>query len=188
MRTVMAAVVAIVMVFGSAASVAMAQDAATPAASPEAGGGGAAAGGETSFAKGTDAEATYFSERGDPIATLKVVDVERGWKEYDQYSKPDPGVEYVAVTFEVASVGGDNVVVKQFDFSLIDSIGRNNSAAFVQVADDSKVKLLDDDAAVADGESTRFVLVFQVFKETGLGYFLWQPDSGIIIVVDLTDS
>lgn len=189
MRTLLATLMAIVLLFGSAASVALAQDAATPeaAGTPEAGDGDVATGGENSFAKGIDAEATYFSERGDPIATLKVVDVERGWKEYDEFTEPDPGVEYVAITFEVSSVGDDNTVVKPFDFSLIDGIGRNNSSAFVQVADDSDVELFEDDAAVAAGESTEFVLVFQVFEEIPLGYFMWQPDSGIIILVDLTE-
>lgn len=182
MRTLTAALLAIVMLFGSAASIAVAQDAGTPEAVDD-----AAAGGETSFAKGLDAEATFFSERGDPIATVKVVDVERGWEEYDEFSEPDSGVEYVAVTFEVASVGDDNTVVEPFDFSLIDGIGRNNSSAFVQVADDSDVELFEDDAAVAAGETTELVLVYQVFEEIPLGYFLWQPDSGIIIVVDLTE-
>ena len=189
MRTLMAAVMAIVMMFGSAATVAFAQDAATPepAGTPEAGGGDVAKGGETSFAKGIDAEATYFSERGDPIATLKVVDIERGWQEYDEFTEPDPGVEYLAVTFEVTSVGDDNVVVEAFGFSLIDGIGRNNSSAYVQVADDSDVELFEDDAAVAAGESTELVLIYQVFEEVPLGYFMWQPDSGIIILVDLTE-
>lgn len=182
MRMLMAAMLAIVMSFGSAAGAAIAQDAATPTADEDVAGGG-----ETSSAKGIDAEATYFSERGDAIATLKVVDVERGWEEYDEFSEPDAGVEYAAVTFEVSSVGGDNVIVKPFDFSLIDGVGRNNSSAFVQVADDSDVELLEDDAAVADGEATEYVLIFQVFEDVPLGYFLWQPDSGIIIVVDLTE-
>lgn len=168
------------MLIGSTSSIALAQDAGTPEVAD-------GASGDTSFATGLDAEAVYFSERGDPIATLKVVDVERGWQEFGEFYEPDPGIEYVAVTFEVSSVAGGNLVVEPFDFSLINSIGRNMSSAFVEAAEDSDVELFEEDAAVATGETVELTVIFELFEEDDLGYFMWQPDSGVILLVDLTE-
>lgn len=184
MRRLLTALFALMLMLGSSASIAMAQDDATPA---DGGEDVAAPAGETSFAKGLDAEATYFSERGDPVATLKVVDIERGWQDYGEYYEPDPGVEYVAVTFEVSVVSRGNLVVEPYDFSLIDGIGRNNSTSYADASEDSGVVLLEDDAAVASGETAEFTVIFEVYEETPLGYFMWQPDSGIIIMIDLTE-
>jgi hypothetical protein len=168
------------MLIGGTASIAMAEDAGTPVAADD-----GASDVDTSFAKGLDAEAVYFSERGHPIATLKVVDVERGWQEFAEFYEPDPCVEYVAGTFEVSSVADGNLVVEPFDFSLIKSIGRNMSSAFVDVAEDSDVELFEEDAAVATGETVELTVIFELFEEDDLGYFMWQPDSGVILLVDL---
>jgi hypothetical protein len=187
MRKLLTALFALMLMLGSSASIAMAQDAGTPAAGNAEGAAVAAESGDTSFAKGLDAEAIYFSERGDPVASLKVVDIERGWQDYGEYYEPDPGVEYIAVTFEVSVVSRGNLVVEPYDFSLIDGIGRNNSRSYVSPAEDSGVELLEDDVAVASGETAEMTVVFEVYEETQLGYFMWQPDSGIIIMIDLTE-
>lgn len=186
MRRVLTALLALMMLIGSTASIATAQVAGTPEA-PDEGAAEATAGGDTSFAKGLDAVATYFSERGDPVATIQVVDVERGWQEYGEYYEPKAGLEYVAVTFEVSSVARGNLVVKPYDLSLIDGIGRNNSRSYVSVDEASSVEILEDDTAVATGETAQLTIVFELFEEAQLGYFMWQPDSGIIIMVDLTE-
>lgn len=184
MRKFLTAFFALMLLLGSSASVAMAQDAATPEASAD---GAAAEGGETSFAKGIDAPATYFSERGDPVATLTVTDVQRGWQDYGEYDAPDPGVEYVAVTFEISVISRGNLVAEPYDFSLIDGIGRNNSRSYASAAENSGVQLFEEDSAIASGETSQMTLVFEIYEATPLGYFMWQPDSGIIVMVDLTD-
>ncbi|HWV24464.1 MAG TPA: hypothetical protein VNZ58_09740, partial [Thermomicrobiales bacterium] len=68
-----------------------------------------------------------------------------------------------------------------------DGIGRNNSRSWVDAADNSSVELFEDDAAVASGETAELTIIFEVYEETPLGYFMWQPSSGIIIMVDLTE-
>jgi hypothetical protein len=184
MQKVAGMVLVVFLLVRNSVSGVMAQHTGTPLGA----GADAAASGENSFAKGLDAEAIYFSERGDPVATLSVVDVERGWQEFGEFYASDPGIEYVAVTFEVSSVAGGNLVVEPYDLSLIDSIGRNNSSTFVDVAEGGEVELFEEDVAVASGETTELVLVFEPFEEAQLGYFMWQPDSGIIIImVDLTE-
>lgn len=184
MRKLLMAVVALMLMLGGSASMVAAQDAATP----EAGGADEpAAVGDTSFSRGLDAPATYLTDRGGAVATLTVVDVERGWAGYGEYYAPDPGVEYVAVTFEVSVVSSGNLVVKPFDFSLVDGGGRNNSRSYVSVDDASSDVLFEDDAAVASGETAEMTLVFELYEDVPLGFFVWQPTGGILILVDLTE-
>jgi hypothetical protein len=187
MRKILTALFALMLMLGSSASIAMAQTESTPAAVEDEDAAASAEGGDTSFAKGLDAEAMYFSERGDPVASLTVTDIERGWQDYGEYYEPDPGVEYVAVTFEISVVSRGNLVAEPFDFSLIDGIGRNNSRSYVSPDEASGVEIFEDDAAVASGETAEMTIVFEVYEETQLGYFMWQPDSGIIIMIDLTE-
>ncbi len=180
MRRLLTALMALLMVVGSTASVAMAQD-----ATPEA---DAAPSGEpTAFAEGFDAPAMYFSDRGDPVTTITVIDVERGWQDYGEFYEPDPGIEYVAVTFEVENLSRNNIIVEPFDFSLLDGFGRNNSRSYVSVDEGSGVSIFEDDTAIASGETVELTIVFELFEETELGYFMWQPDNGIIVMVDLRD-
>ena len=187
MRKILTALFALMLMLGSTASIAMAQADATPAAGSDEGAAVAVESGQTSFAKGLDAEATYFSERGDPVATLTVIDIERGWQDYGKYYEPDPGVEYVAVTFEISVVSRGNLVAKPYDFSLIDSLGRNNSRSYVSPDEDSGAVIFEDDAAIASGETAEMTVIFELYEESQMGYFMWQPNSGIIIMVDLTE-
>lgn len=182
MRKLLMGVVALMMMLGGSASIAMAQEAGTPEPADA-----SAEIGETSFSRGLDAPATYFTDRGDPVATLSVVEIERGWDEYDKYNEPDAGSEYVAVTFEISVVSRGNMVVKPFDFSLVDGIGHNNSRSYVRAVEGSSTELFEDDAAVASGETTELTLIFDLYEESPLGYFIWQPSGGIIILVDLTE-
>lgn len=182
MRTLFGALLALILTLTSVTGLA-AQDDATP----EADAAEAAPAGESAFARGFNAPATFFSDRGDPIATVSVVDVERGWEDYGEYYEPERGSEYVAVTFEVTVVDSGNLVAEAYDFSLIDSFGRNNSRAYADVAEGSDLTLFEDDAAIASGETTELVLVFQVFEDADLGFFVWQADSGVLVLVDISE-
>lgn len=181
MRRVFAGLMALLMMIGSTMTAAMAQD-----ATPE--DGTAAADEPTAFSEGYDAPATYFSDRGDPVTTITVIDVERGWQEYGEYYAPDPGIEYVAVSFEVENLSRGNIIVEPFDFSMLDSLGRNNSRSYVSVDEDSGVTIFDENVAIASGETVELTIIYELYEGTELGYFMWQPDSGIIVMVDLRDA
>ncbi len=187
MRKILSALFALMMLLGTTASIATAQEG-TPEAPVDGEEVAAPAGGDTAFARGMDAEATYFSERGDPIATLKVVDVERGWQDYGEYDEPAPGVEYVAVTFEVSVVSRGNLIVEAYDVSMVDSLGQNNSRSWASPAENSGITLFDDDVAVASGETTELTVIFEVYEQAEVGFFMWQPESGIIVMVDLSEA
>jgi hypothetical protein len=174
------ALMALVMMVGTTATVAMAQGNATPEA-------GTASTEDTAFGVGLDSPATYFSDRGDAVTRITVVDIERGWQEYGEYYEPDPGIEYVAVTFTVENLSRSNIIVEPYDFSMLDGWGRNNSRSWVSVDEESGVQIFEEDTALASGETAELTIIFELFEETEIGYFMWQPDSGIIVMVDLRD-
>lgn len=187
MRKLMTAFLASLMVLGGAVSIAMAQPDATPADDAEVETADVSTAGDTAFARGFDQEASYFSDRGDRIAAMAVIDIERGWQDFGQYYELDPGTEYVAVVFEISSTSRGNLVIEPYDFSLIDDYGRNNSRSFVGVDEESDVTILEENAAVASGETIEFTIIFELYEEAEVGYFMWQPASGIIIMIDLTE-
>lgn len=182
MRKFVMALLALMMVIGSGASVAVAQD-----ATPETETGTVSAGEPTAFGVGFDSPATYFSDRGDAVTSITVTDIERGWQDYAEYYDPDPGIEYVAVTFEVENLSRGNIIVEPYDFSMLDNYGRNNSRSYVSVDEDSGAQIFEDDTAIASGESVELTIVFELYEETEVSLFMWQPDSGIIVMVDLRD-
>jgi hypothetical protein len=180
MRKFLVTLLALLTMIASGATVATAQDA-TPQADT------ASPGDPTALSEGYDAPATYFSDRGDAITTITVLDVERGWQDYGRYYDPDPGVEYVAVTFAVENLSRGNIIVKPYDFSMLDAFGRNNSRSYVSVDEESGAQVFDEDTAVASGETIELVVIFALYEQTEIAMFMWQPDSGIIVMVDLRD-
>ena len=135
--------------------------------------------------KGLDAPATSFAANGSEVATVMATSVERGWQDVAGFYEPDPDTEHVAITFEIESVSSSNPVVASYDFPLLDAMGVNTSRSFVKAAEDSRTQLMEDDVAVASGETVEMTLVFELFEGTELGYVMWQPDSGIILLIDL---
>jgi hypothetical protein len=183
MRKMILALLALVMALGGTASLTMAQDA-TPEVETET---TASTGEDTAFGVGFDSPATYFSDRGDPVTRIAVVDIERGWQDYAEYYEPDPGIEYVAVTFTVENLSRSNIIVDPYDFSMLDGFGRNNSRSWVSVDEESGAQIFEEDAALASGETAELTIIFEMYESTEFGYFMWQPDSGIIVMVDLRD-
>ena len=185
MRRMLTMLLAALFLFGGSASVVMAAQA--DDATPEAGGDAAGvADGATAFATGLNDDATYFAANGAEVALLRVTDVERDWQDYGEFYEPEPGIEYVAITFEVENISNRNITVGAYDFSLLDTLGMNNSTSFADAAEGADVELLSEDVTVASGDTVERTVIFELFEGTDLGYFLWQPDSGIILLVDLT--
>jgi hypothetical protein len=153
---------------------AMAQGA-TPAAGVDAGNAGDPAVGDT---------VTYVDESGNPVATISVDNVERGWQDFGEYDEPDAGSEYVAMTVTVNSeVGRGSIEVSDYDFSLQDSDGFLWGTAYVEAAEGTEVVPLEDDLNLASGESATFLVVFEVLEGQQLTHVFWQPDSGRLLTL-----
>jgi hypothetical protein len=178
MRKLLAVLGAMLLLGGSAIGV-MAQDA-TPAAGVDAGNAADPAIGDT---------VTYIDESGNPMATVTIDDVERGWKDFGEYDEPDAGNEYVAMTVTVTSeVGRGSLEVSDFDFSLQDSDGFLWGTAYADAAEGVEIVPLEDDLNLASGESATFLVVFQVLEGQQLTHVFWQPDSGRLLTLASLES
>lgn len=142
----------------------------------------------TSLASGVGTTATWTDERGNPMATLEVTEVVSDWSDYDEYYAPERGYTYVAVNFTVTNIGNDSIVVDPYSFSMLDSEGANTSRTRVNLAEGATTVLLEEEADVAAGESIDGTLVFGMYTEIAPALFIWQPESGKIVAVDLSDG
>ena len=185
MKKFVSAFIALMMMFGTMSTATLAQRSSTPEVEAET---TEVTEGEYAYARGFNAEAILFSERGDTIATLVVTDVERDWQDYAQYYEPTAGKIFVAVTFEVTMESRGSLLVSSYTFQFLDGWGFMNSAAWVEADETADVPILVEDTDVASGETVEFVVVFEVFEDAPLGYFLWQPEYGFFVMIDLTDE
>ena len=178
MRKILAILGAMLLMSVSAIG-ALAQDA-TPAAGIDAGNTGDPAVGDT---------VTYIDESGNPVATISVDNVERGWQDFDEFYEPDAGMDYVALTLTVNSeVGRGTLEVSDYDFSLQDSDGFLWGTAFVNAADGVEITPLDDNLNLGAGESETFLVVFEVLEGQQLTHVFWQPDSGRLLTLAMLEG
>ncbi len=175
------AMVGALLIFGLSAFGVMAQDTATPAASPVAADAQASAG---SIDPALGDTAVYVDVSGNPVANVTIDNAERNWQDFGEFYEPDPGVEYVAFTVTVESVVSRGAVeVSDFDFTLQDSDGFLWRTSYVDAAEGVELTPLDDDLLLATGESSTFLVVFEVLQDQELAHIFWQPDSGRLITL-----
>ncbi|CAN5853891.1 hypothetical protein BH24CHL3_BH24CHL3_09320 [soil metagenome] len=169
------------LMLSTATLVATAQDAATPDLED-----GKVAG----LAEGTNPvdpaigdSVTFFSEDGNSAGAATATEFTRGWEDFDEFSEPENGYEYVAFTVVVEStIARGAIDVDNFDFSLQTGAGYLWGAAFVQ-SETADPPLLEDSVSLASGDSEEFTIVFEVFEGEPLAHLFWQPDSGVLITV-----
>lgn len=142
----------------------------------------------SSSAVGFDSPAMFIDERGNEVATISVSSIDPEFDDYSEYSAPERGYIYVAVNFTVTNVSGSSMIVEPYDFSLLDAQGRNNGRAYVSQDDNPQTPVFEDDMALADGEEAELTSVFQVPADVPAAAFIWQPDSGILVIVDITEG
>ena len=179
MRKLLYALIAMLMLFGSASSLVAAQD---EDATPE-GGKSEASSGSNPVDPQVGDTLTWINDKGDEVATITVTDVERGWEDYDEYYEPERGTEYVAFTIEVESVIERGAIdVEAYDFSLQTASGYHYGSSYAS-ADRAEPPLLEDTVSLANGDSEEFTVVFNVFEDDTLAHLLWAPDSGVLITL-----
>lgn len=137
-------------------------------------------------AVGTGTPVTWTDDRGSVVGTLQVNEVEIGWSGYEENRGPERGYDFVAVHFTVTNDSGAAIEVNPSRFSLVDSFGLNNGRAWVRAAEGTEV--LDDTVNVEAGESLDATVVYQIFTDVTPALFVWQPESGKLLSVVLTDG
>ena len=137
---------------------------------------------------GMNMPSTWTDERGNAVATLEVVEIEEDWQDYGEYDEPDRGMVYRAVHIKVTNVSGASLIVEPYDFTLLDSTGMNNSRAWADAAEGSDVQVFSEDTPLSDGESFEGIVVFQMYPDITPTAMLWQPESGLLNMVVLTEG
>lgn len=145
--------------------------------------------GETSaVVQGLNMPATWSDDRGNEMATIAVTDVADDWQDFDTNRQPDRGSRYVAVHFSITNISNADIEVNPYNLSLVDTEGANNTTANVRVAEGSETEVFSDRQNVAPGESIEGMLVFQLFDSVEPVGLMWQPSSGVLNVVLLTEG
>ena len=148
----------------------------------------AAQDGSTAVVSGFDTPATWIDARGNDVATLQVTGIENDWAEYSEYSEPERGYMFVAVNYTITNISDSSLIVEPYDFSLLDQFGRNNGRAYVSLADDASSEIFEDDRALASDEVAELTQIFQIPLDVAPAMFMWQPDSGILMMVDISEG
>ena len=182
MRKLLAIFMATLFLMGGSASLAAAQDDATPAAP----GGEGGAGGAADPAVG-DAVSVVDS-RGNEFVTVTVTEVIRPWEEFGEFEEPERGTEYVAFVIEFENTSDSAVEVDPFRFTLQDGQGFIFGTAFAQGEEGAEMPPLTEATEVEGGESLEALLVFNVFEGQDLAHLFWQPDTDRLVTLALLEG
>ena len=178
MRKLFVALFAALFLIGGSASMIAAQSDATPATDTK-----TETDGSNPIDPAADDTVTFYGQNGDPAASVTVTGIERNWEDYDEYSEPDAGVEYIAFTVEVESLTSRGAIeVSSYDFNLQTATGYLYGTAYAS-AENAEPPLLEDDTSLAGGETLEFTVVFEVFQDEELAHLFWQPESGVLLTV-----
>ncbi len=176
MRKLFVALFAALFLIGGSASMVAAQSDATPATDAKT---------ESDGSNPIDPEigdtVTYYGEDGDAVGNVTITAIERGWEDYDEFSEPDNGNEYVAFTVVVEStISRGAIEVEDYDFSLQTAGGYLWQTSYTS-SETADPPLLEDTVSLANGDSEEFTIVFEVIQGEALGHLFWQPESGVLI-------
>lgn len=140
------------------------------------------------LAHGLETPAVYGDDRGNPVASIEVLEVEDDWQEFDQYSSPDRGMRHVAVHFRITNLSNDSIELNPYNVSLLDSESTNNSRSSTRAAETATVAITSDTTTVAPGETLDGMLVYTLYEGVDPAALIWQPEYGVITAVILTDN
>lgn len=137
---------------------------------------------------GLNTPATWIDERGNPVATLEVVEIDEDWQDYSEYREPERGTVYRAVHVKITNISGSSLIVKPYDFSLLDNTGMNNSRSWVDTAEGSNDVVLSEDVPLGDGEVFEGIIVYQMYADITPTAMIWQPERGLLNMVVLDEG
>lgn len=135
---------------------------------------------------GVSTLSTSTDEQGNPTASLEVTGITDDWQDYDANQEPDRGARYVAVSFTVTNLTGDDMEVHTNHFTLTDTEGAVQRNSNVRLADGAETELLET-TDLAPGESIDGTLVFHLFSGVEPVSLMMQSDNrlyNVVIVVE----
>lgn len=138
----------------------------------------------TVFARGFGEPATYVDARGNPVFSITVAEVERDWQDYDEYSAPERGSEYVLVQLTVTNLTARPATVSPYTIVMVDSLGMVMEMGYIY--DDPEIWM--DDITLDAGETVEGAMVFQMYTDVEPMILMWQPEYGYYVFVYLGDE
>lgn len=184
MRKLLYALIAMLMLFASGSSLVAAQDDGTPEDDES----DVVAEGVNPVDPAIGDTVTWIDDRGNPLAAVTVTGLERGWEEYDEFSEPERGYEFVAFTIEVESlIGRGAIEVYPYGFYLQTTNGGWLSPGYAS-SETAEPPLLVDTVSLAKGDSEEFTIVFPVYEEDALAHLMWQPEGLYMLTLASLDG
>lgn len=135
------------------------------------------------FAMGIGAPATFLDQRGNEVMSITLTNIERNWEEYDTYSKPDAGKEYVLLTFEITNLTSRPADFSPYTLTLVDSMGMGTTPAYIYDNED----IWSDDISVGPGETVEGSMAFGIYADLDPVVIMWQPEWDSYIFIYLGD-
>ncbi len=136
----------------------------------------------SAFASGLNTPATAYDDRGNPVGTISVLEIELNWTPDTSYSQePDPGQMYVVLTLEVSNPTSRPIQVATYTVGLYDNSGQRLQTTWV-----SSDELVDDNITVPAGESVQFKNLWVMWEDGSPAMVHWQYDwmsNAFIILV-----
>jgi len=131
---------------------------------------------------------TLYATSGAPIATFTVTDAERGWDDYEEYSEPERGSTYLAVSLEVENVSDEAWNLNPYDFILQDGQGFAYGNSYVSVVEDADPEVLEEEITIDGGDSWEGVVIFEIFKDQELAHLYWSDSGVLLTLADLSET
>ncbi len=130
---------------------------------------------------------SYITESGSEVAHLKATTIELEWDGYSEYYPPTEGKQYVAIVVEVTNLGSrGNFIIRADDFRLQDIDGFFITRSWADASETADLIPAESEVAVAPGETSQVVLVYEVLTGIELSHLFWQPEyERLLTVADL---
>ena len=184
LQRILAMVLALSLLAGSAAIVAAQNSDATPASEDDDGGSATA-----NLDPLIGDEVTFVGENGDDFGVFTVEDMIVPFEDFGEFFDPEPDSTYVAIEVTIENVDPDD---DEFEFSdfylgLQDDQGFYWSPTFVSLDDDSDLEELES-GDIEPGDSITGYLFYAVPEDNEPVRLFYGPSGRLLLLADLRDA
>lgn len=147
---------------------------------------GAAA--DTALAYGMVAPATVSDDRGEPVGSIEVLEIDEEWNHHPENQVPERGYRYVAVHFVVTNLSDDTLEMNPNNIYLQDHESAYGNRTNVRADDDAPTPISTDRVELAPDEAFEGMLVFALYDGVEPTAVVWAADNNLLAVVILDDG
>lgn len=138
---------------------------------------------ESAFATGIGVPVTAFDERGNPISTVAVTEVELDWVAEEEGFPPTTGKMYVLITLEYSNLSNRPVQVEPWSFMVVDNYGLLADFGYSYGSE----VVTDEAISVEGGGTGTLALLFEMWSDTTPMMVMYQPGFSSYVFIHLGD-